>query len=363
MTTELNSSTTQSYGTLANVPLQQEPPTVRLNGVVLTIFVYLLVGVLAFHFVEDLNLLDSLYITVITFTTVGYGDYAPKLVCMKLFTILFILFGLMIVGHVVDILFDYIVQKRIDASKEKLISIWFGIECDDSGTIGDDDIHAEVQLPLISENATSSSSSSSSIKRSTHLCSGLASIVNVPSEIVRAFVGSIVMISLTIAVGVLFYIVLDEKDVINAVYLATATVSTVGYGDIVPTHDSSKLFTCLYAVVGAICFGRAISDFIGAVSDHHLHCKHTELLNASVLDYSTFAKANTDGTDRVTREEFLVYRLIQMGLLEEPVKNLIYDQYARMDKDKNGILTIDDIMIAHRKRVERATIMERNRKK
>jgi hypothetical protein len=44
--------------------------------------------------VEDLALLDAVYLSVITLTTVGYGDPAPETGVGKAFTAMFVLFGM-----------------------------------------------------------------------------------------------------------------------------------------------------------------------------------------------------------------------------------------------------------------------------
>ena len=47
-----------------------------------------------YHFVEKWNWLDSLYFTVVTMATVGYGDFAPTKPESKIFTMLLIVVGI-----------------------------------------------------------------------------------------------------------------------------------------------------------------------------------------------------------------------------------------------------------------------------
>jgi voltage-gated potassium channel len=53
----------------------------------------LLVGMLGFHFLEGWSYFDSLYVTVITLSTVGYGDFYPVSVAGRAFTMILILGG------------------------------------------------------------------------------------------------------------------------------------------------------------------------------------------------------------------------------------------------------------------------------
>ena len=52
------------------------------------------IGTVFYHLVEKFAWLDSLYFTVITLATVGYGDFAPKTNAGKLFTIFYIIVGI-----------------------------------------------------------------------------------------------------------------------------------------------------------------------------------------------------------------------------------------------------------------------------
>jgi voltage-gated potassium channel len=47
-----------------------------------------------YHLVEGWRWLDSVYFSVITIATVGYGDFSPKTDLGKLFTIFYVLTGL-----------------------------------------------------------------------------------------------------------------------------------------------------------------------------------------------------------------------------------------------------------------------------
>lgn len=54
-------------------------------------------GTIFYHFIEGLNWLDSLYLAVVTITTLGYGDITPQTSAGKLFTIVYVLIGIAII--------------------------------------------------------------------------------------------------------------------------------------------------------------------------------------------------------------------------------------------------------------------------
>ena len=55
------------------------------------------VGVVFYNFVEGWGLIDSLYFSVMTLTTVGYGDFVPKTDLGKLFTVGYIIVGIVVI--------------------------------------------------------------------------------------------------------------------------------------------------------------------------------------------------------------------------------------------------------------------------
>ena len=52
------------------------------------------IGTVTYHLLEGWSWIDSLYFSVITLTTIGYGDFSPETDAGKLFTIFYILLGL-----------------------------------------------------------------------------------------------------------------------------------------------------------------------------------------------------------------------------------------------------------------------------
>ena len=57
----------------------------------------LLLGTVTFHLVEGWSILDSLYVTVQTVTTVGFGDLTPRTTPGRVFATVFMMVGVGIV--------------------------------------------------------------------------------------------------------------------------------------------------------------------------------------------------------------------------------------------------------------------------
>lgn len=69
-------------------------------------------GSLFYHLVEKLSWVDSLYFTVVTLGTVGYGDIVPHTNFGKLFTSFYILFGIGIIAGFANIMIKHAIIKR-----------------------------------------------------------------------------------------------------------------------------------------------------------------------------------------------------------------------------------------------------------
>ena len=55
-------------------------------------------GTVVFSLLEDWSIVDSFYFSVVTATTVGFGDITPDTDGAKLFTVVYIIFGISIIG-------------------------------------------------------------------------------------------------------------------------------------------------------------------------------------------------------------------------------------------------------------------------
>jgi voltage-gated potassium channel len=80
-----------------------------IGGVTAIIFIFLL-GTFWYKFIEGWNWLDSIYMTVITLATVGYGETRPLGDRGRIFTIILIGLGIIIIGYIVNRFTEAIIQ-------------------------------------------------------------------------------------------------------------------------------------------------------------------------------------------------------------------------------------------------------------
>lgn len=79
----------------------------------------ILSGTILFHFLEGWGWLDSLYFSVITLTTVGYGDFVPRTDAGKIASIVFIISGIGIMFGFVNAFYEHRVSKREEYRRKR----------------------------------------------------------------------------------------------------------------------------------------------------------------------------------------------------------------------------------------------------
>lgn len=86
-------------------------------GVAVTLLAALLSGgTIGYHLIEGWSLIDSLYMTFITLTTVGFGEVHPLSAAGRQFTIVFLIFSVATVGFSISTLITYLFEGQIVAS-------------------------------------------------------------------------------------------------------------------------------------------------------------------------------------------------------------------------------------------------------
>jgi len=111
----------------------------RLYVALFLLIVVFLTGILGFRFFSSYTWIDAVYMTVITVTTVGFGEVAPLSPSAKIFTSLLILSSIVIVGYALSVITEYMlsknnignlrqkrVHKMIDKMKDHVIVCGYG---------------------------------------------------------------------------------------------------------------------------------------------------------------------------------------------------------------------------------------------
>ncbi|WNH09557.1 potassium channel family protein [Thalassobellus suaedae] len=121
-----------------NNPLIRFFRTKIYTAVFLLVFI-LAIGIVGYRIISDYSWVDSIYMTVITITTVGFGEVVPLDDQSKIFTIFLILASVVIVGYALSTITEYILskdhieelkykkmQKKIDSFKNHVVVCGYG---------------------------------------------------------------------------------------------------------------------------------------------------------------------------------------------------------------------------------------------
>lgn len=86
------------------------------NGVILIAFLFAY-GIIGSYFIMGLNLIDSIYYSVVTMATVGYGDYVPVTGIQKIFATTLALSGVALLAYVFNIILTNFQERMSEYSK------------------------------------------------------------------------------------------------------------------------------------------------------------------------------------------------------------------------------------------------------
>jgi len=111
----------------------------KIYTAVFLLVVIMLIGVFGYVMISGYSWIDALYMTVITMTTVGFGEVVPLDDESKIFTIFLILASVVIVGYALSIISEYILsnnyaeelkhkkmQKKIESFKNHIVICGYG---------------------------------------------------------------------------------------------------------------------------------------------------------------------------------------------------------------------------------------------
>ena len=85
----------------------------RINKTLFLVFTIILLGIAGYMILSDYSFVDALYMTVITITTVGFGEVQPFTPEEKIFTVFLILTSITVFGYAVSTFSEYLVSGKL----------------------------------------------------------------------------------------------------------------------------------------------------------------------------------------------------------------------------------------------------------
>lgn len=281
---------------------------------VVLLILYLSLGVTIYWFnrhnftaSETHPVVDALYFCIVTMCTIGYGDITPRTVPTKVFSILFVLVGF----GFVDILLTGMVSYVLDLQENYLLR---------------------------------------TIKGGGHKESPGSYIIDVKKGRMRirmkvALALGVVVLCIGIGVGVMHFV--EKLGWLDSFYLSVMSVTTVGYGDRAFKSMPGRLFASIWLLVSTLAVARAFLYLAEARVDKR-HRKMAKWVLGQDMTVAEFLAADIDNNGFVSKSEYVIYKLKEMGKISEKDVMQICHKFDRLDTGNCGKITLADLMEANK---------------
>jgi hypothetical protein len=278
--------------------LKAERPIEVIVAVALVVIYY--VSAIVFYCAyEGWSILDTIYFATVTLMTVGYGDISPRDAISKTFTCVFAFLAVGIIATALGILMGALMDaealKKLQVEQESLK--------DRAGWIA---------------------------------------------------VRSLFLIATILGFGAVIYQQLEDHSVIDCIYWACITTTTIGYGDMVPKTSLGKMFAIFFCTVCTLLVGQVLGSIVQIPLDlrrERMERKIQEQLGDDLQEDELVALAaevhrlgfGAAGAG-VTRAEFAVAMLVSIGKLEEVDVQKALKTFDKLDIEKDGVLDMKDLV-------------------
>ena len=302
--------------------------------------IYLLLGIGAYSLLmEHWSLVDAVYFSIATFTTVGYGDLGPHTRASKLFTCLFSLGGIAFLGVALASIGAKFVEAELvavkaaqNASRKSVMNIFD---------------HLPHVLGLHEKNKCVSTVTAIVPYNATVTKTGDL-VVPPPTKTVWATVRSVITklipsMTLLLMGGVVIGR-LEGWSLMDSMYFAIITCGTVGYGDFSPISQPARLWAILFIPVAVAAGG----DILGTVASALLERRRVQVYkNLMTKDFTMdhIKEMDRDGDGEVSRLEYTEFMLVEMKLVEPSVLEELREQFDRLDMTMSDSLTKQDLIL------------------
>ncbi|MEK6968123.1 MAG: potassium channel family protein [Nanoarchaeota archaeon] len=80
-------------------------------------------------------------------------------------------------------------------------------------------------------------------------------IVEIKGEMLESHVAikalyGVLLIVILLSIGTIFYSTIEKWSIVDSLFFSAYTITTIGYGNLIPSSDFSKLFTIGYMFIG-----------------------------------------------------------------------------------------------------------------
>ncbi|KAA8519554.1 hypothetical protein F0562_013822 [Nyssa sinensis] len=298
-------------------PSVSKPPQFGSSSIVRQAFVlliiYLALGVMIYSFnrdnfqaTETHPVVDALYFCIVTMCTIGYGDITPNSTATKLFSIMFVLVGF----GFIDVLLTGMVGYVLDLQENYLLrTVKGGGNRDTPGSYIIDVKKGRMRIRM---------------------------------KVALAL--GVVVLCIGIGVAVMHYV--ESLGWLDSFYLSVMSVTTVGYGDRAFKSLPGRIFASIWLLVSTLAVARAFLYLAEARVDKR-HRTMAKWVLGQDMTVSQFLAADIDNNGFVSKSEYVIYKLKELGKVSEKDILLICKKFDRLDTGNCGKITLADLMESH----------------
>lgn len=270
-------------------------------------FVYLAAGTLCFYLARHQisgkktnNVLDALYFTIVTMTAVGYGDVIPASDLTILLACLFVVLGMLIVGLVLSKAAELLVEKQ----ERLLVKVLHMNE-----SIGEAEILKKIKTKTVR----------------------------------NKLIILVVLLLVFMAAGTGLLISVEDLDFVHAFYCVIGSLTGLGYIDKCFSTTGGRVFSLFWILFGTIYVAQLLFTFALLNTERRQRSLVKSVLQRKTTP-SDLEAADFDGDGIVVAAEFVIFKLKEMGKINQDDITPIMDQFETLDFDKTGTLSAADIL-------------------
>ncbi|KAL1829593.1 hypothetical protein ACET3Z_008005 [Daucus carota] len=281
---------------------------------VVLLILYLTLGVLIYWFcrdhfmaIETHPVVDGLYFCIVTMCTIGYGDITPNSTPAKLFSVLFVLVGF----GFIDILLSAMVSYVLDLQESYLLR---------TAKVGKEHEH----------------------DGRSYLIDFKKGRMRIRMKVGLAL--GVVVLCTGLGMAVMHFV--ERLGWVDSFYLSVMSVTTVGYGDRAFTTMAGRIFASIWLLVSTLAVARAFLYLAEARVDKR-HRRMAKWVLGQDLTVSQFLAADIDNNGFVSKSEYVIYKLKELGKVSEKDILQISQTFDRIDTGNCGKISLADLMQHH----------------
>ncbi|XP_024520485.1 LOW QUALITY PROTEIN: two pore potassium channel c [Selaginella moellendorffii] len=245
------------------------------------------------------TLVDAVYFGIVTMCTIGYGDIAPVSSTTKLYCCVFVVIGM----GFIDVLLSGMVAYILERQEELLMTLWRVAAIKLRGA----------SLVLVNTRGR--------MRKRMKVVLALGVVIG------------------CVTLGTLAVHKLEELSWVDSFYLSCISVTTVGYGDHAFESLAGRLFASMWLLISSLAVARAFLFLAEAriARRNRLIAKWVLTREMTVGD---LVAADIDNNGFVSKSEFVVYKLKELGKISQDDIMEVCRQFNIMDRDNSGRITL-----------------------